>query len=71
MKMKTNYKVTGMSCKHCVARVTEGLEKLPGIEKVKVNLKKEQASVKFDDSQVTDAAIIATIQEIGYEAEVM
>ncbi|MDR1013907.1 MAG: heavy-metal-associated domain-containing protein [Coriobacteriales bacterium] len=46
MSEKTLLKVEGMSCEHCVAAVTEALEALPGVEKVKVSLGKGEAKVR-------------------------
>lgn len=69
--MKKEFKVSGMTCKHCVARVEKGISELSGVEKVKVNLKKERATVKFDQSQVTENQIIDSIVTTGYEAEVI
>ena len=38
------YAVTGMTCGHCVASVTEELEALPGVESVDVRLQPGGAS---------------------------
>jgi copper chaperone CopZ len=34
----TTYSVTGMTCEHCVASVTEELMELPGVSQVGVDL---------------------------------
>ncbi|MGY3748956.1 copper chaperone CopZ [Vagococcus acidifermentans] len=68
--MKQVFKIDGMSCKHCVARVEEGLNSLAGIDKVKINLKKGEGKVTFNEAEVTADDIIAKIKETGYEAEV-
>lgn len=44
-KIKLN--VSGMNCNHCVNRVETALNELEGVEKVKVNLKKGTAQVKY------------------------
>ena len=36
--MITNYNVTGMTCGHCVAAVTEEVSAIPGVSEVKVEL---------------------------------
>jgi len=36
--MEIRYKVTGMTCQHCVAHVTEEVTAIPGVEAVDVNL---------------------------------
>ncbi|MHC5248163.1 copper chaperone CopZ [Enterococcus sp. HY326] len=69
--MKKEFAIKGMTCKHCVARVEEGINSLPGIEKVKINLKKENGVVKFDESQVSPQAIADKVTEVGYATEVL
>ncbi|MGY3779594.1 heavy-metal-associated domain-containing protein [Isobaculum melis] len=66
---KTMVKVTGMSCEHCVKRVTDALEGTAGVAKAKVNLKKEQAKIKFEPAEVTVEQLVAVIKETGYEAQ--
>lgn len=39
--MKRILTIEGMSCKHCVDRVTNGLKDIEGVKSVKVGLKKE------------------------------
>ena len=36
--MQTRYRVTGMTCDHCVAHVTEEVSALPGVTHVTVSL---------------------------------
>lgn len=69
--MKQNFSIKGMSCEHCVARVEKGIKELPGIQKVKIQLKKNAGTVKFDESQISGAQIAEKINEVGYEAEVL
>ena len=42
--MKTKIKVTGMSCEHCVKRVTKAIESIAGIKDVQVDLKSGEAT---------------------------
>ncbi|KAF1297588.1 copper-binding protein [Enterococcus sp. JM4C] len=69
--MKQNFSINGMSCNHCVAKVEESINQLPGIQKVKINLKKETGTVKFDETQVNAQQIAAKVTETGYATEVM
>lgn len=39
--MKQQFSIEGMSCNHCAARVEETVSALYGVQKVKVNLKKQ------------------------------
>lgn len=63
--MKT-IKVKGMSCQHCVMSVTKALSAIDGLENVKVDLLKGEAS--FDEVKPVDSEIIRkAIDKIGFE----
>ncbi|WP_106848396.1 heavy-metal-associated domain-containing protein [Blastococcus sp. Marseille-P5729] len=60
-----NFTVTGMTCGHCVASVTEEVSEVDGVQKVDVQLDGGTLTVEGDaDSQ----AIIDAVSEAGYEA---
>lgn len=61
--------VYDMSCGHCVRRVTQALEKLPGVENVRVSLADRQAVLELDRSQTEIDDIKQTIIEAGYLIE--
>nr|1CPZ_A Chain A, Copper chaperone [Enterococcus hirae] len=65
------FSVKGMSCNHCVARIEEAVGRISGVKKVKVQLKKEKAVVKFDEANVQATEICQAINELGYQAEVI
>lgn len=69
--MKKELLITGMSCQHCVASIEKTVGELAGVTKIKVNLKKEKAKIKFDDSQQDLTAIISAIENLGFHAEVI
>ena len=69
--MKQEFSVKGMSCNHCVARSEEAVGRISGVKKVKVQLKKEKAVVKFDEANVQATEICQAINELGYQAEVI
>ncbi|QBX55483.1 copper chaperone [Nocardioides seonyuensis] len=57
--------VTGMTCGHCVASVTEEISELDGVENVDVTL--ETGQVVVTSSQPLDpAAVKAAVEEAGY-----
>lgn len=62
-------KVLGMTCEHCVRRVSKALESLPGIEGVEVSLAEEKASFTWDPSLSDRNAIHHAIEEAGYEVD--
>lgn len=60
------FKVTGMSCDHCVHAVTEALESVPGVRQAIVDLARGSARVDHDGADVE--AMVAAVEEEGYEA---
>ncbi|MET2042437.1 copper chaperone CopZ [Enterococcus faecium] len=69
--MKQQFSIEGMSCNHCAARVEETVSALDGVQKVKVNLKKANGTVKFDETKVQSKKICQAINGSGYKAEVI
>ena len=62
------FTVTGMTCGHCVASVTEEVTEVPGVAAVDVDLTSGALTVTPADpgSPVDDAAIRAAVEEAGY-----
>ncbi|PUA81274.1 heavy-metal-associated domain-containing protein [Nocardioides currus] len=61
----TTLTVTGMTCAHCVASVTEEIRELTSVESVAVDL--ATGSVTVTSSQPLDpAAVRAAVEEAGY-----
>lgn len=67
-KLKTIIKVEGMSCNHCVAKVTKALESLDDIRKVKVNLKNNSVII-LSDKELNIKAVESTINSLEYKYE--
>ena len=61
----TTYTVTGMTCGHCVASVTEEVSQVPGVTAVEVDLATGQVTVSAD-SPLDEAAVAAAVDEAGY-----
>ncbi len=59
------YTVTGMTCSHCVASVTEEVQEIPGVENVDVVLESGALTVTSSQS-LDDAAVRAAVEEAGY-----
>jgi copper chaperone len=60
------YRVTGMTCEHCVRAVTEEIGKLSGVTAVDVDLPSETVTVA-SDTPLDDTALRAAVDEAGYE----
>jgi copper chaperone CopZ len=65
----TTVHVTGMTCGHCVAAVTQELTALHGVQEVQVELVTDGASTVTvtSDAPLADDALRAAIDEAGYE----
>lgn len=60
------FTVTGMTCGHCVASVTEELTELPGVEQVEVTLETGQVTVTSAEP-LDRSAVQAAVEEAGYQ----
>ena len=61
-------KVEGMNCGHCVKSVTEALSGVAGVKKViEVSLERGEAVI---EGTADAAALIAAVEESGFEAKV-
>jgi copper chaperone len=58
------YTVTGMTCGHCVASVTEEVSGVAGVQSVDVVLDSGALTVTGDG--VSDQAVQAAVEEAGY-----
>ena len=63
------FKVTGMTCGHCVAGVSEKLGKLEGIADVAVDLVPDGVSTVtvYGTENISPDAVRAAVSEAGYE----
>lgn len=66
--MKQKYSVKGMTCSACENHVYNSVCKLPGVDKVEVNLLTNSMNVEFDENQISDTAIIKAVNDSGYQA---
>ena len=57
--------IMGMHCDACAEKVDKALSDLSAIDRAKVDLKKNQATIFYDD-EVDDLQVQQTIEELGY-----
>lgn len=67
MERKETFRITGMSCAACAARIEKGLNKVEGIKEANVNLAIEKATVEYDDAVVSGDQISDTVRKLGYD----
>ena len=65
----TAYAVSGMTCGHCTAAVTEELSKLPGVQNVSIDLNAGGTSAVqvTSESALDESAVREAVDEAGYE----
>ncbi len=61
---QTTYSVTGMTCGHCAAAVTEEVSAVPGVQEVEVSV--ENGTLLVRGEQVSDEQVRAAVDEAGY-----
>ena len=64
--MTQTYLVEGMSCRHCTIAVTDEVTKIAGVDTVDVDL--DTKLVQVSGSELDSAAVVAAIDEAGYDA---
>jgi copper ion binding protein len=64
--MTQTWTVTGMTCEHCVASVTEEVAELPGVRRVDVVLADGALTVEAEPPLSQDA-VRAAVEEAGYQ----
>lgn len=66
MSVQTVYTVTGMTCGHCVASVTEELSELNGVTGVDVDLPTGAVTVT-SAAELDRTQVEAAVREAGYQ----
>jgi len=61
----STFTVTGMTCAHCVASVTEEVSEVAGVTHVDVDLTTGKLTVS-SDAPLDDGAVRAAVEEAGY-----
>lgn len=65
---KEQFNVTGMTCAACSARVEKAVGRLPGVDKIAVNLLKNSMMVEYDETALDTQKIIGAVTDAGYGA---
>lgn len=63
----SEYQVTGMTCGHCEMSVREEVSEIPGVQDIQVSARTGRLVVT-STGPVDDAAVIAAVDEAGYQA---
>ena len=66
-QLELTYRVDGMSCEHCRTAVTAEVTQVDGVDAVDVDL--DAKLVRVHGAGLEQAAVVAAIDEAGYDAE--
>lgn len=69
MTETVRFPVHGMTCGACVSRITRSLRSLDGVTAVRVELRRETATVRREPARVSDATLAAAVSRAGYAAD--
>ncbi|MDQ6934086.1 MAG: heavy-metal-associated domain-containing protein [Actinomycetota bacterium] len=64
MSSTLTYTVSGMTCAHCAASVTEEVRAVPGVQSVDVELDSGRLTVTGD---VEESTVRTAVEEAGYQ----
>lgn len=59
-----------MSCDGCKKTIESGLAKEAGVKSVVADSKTKMVTVTYDESKVSDASLVKSIEKMGYKAKV-
>ena len=65
MSVTSEYLVSGITCGHCVASVTEEVRTIPGVTDVQVDLRSGDLVIT-SDTGISFEAVEAAVDEAGY-----
>lgn len=65
--MTRTINVEGMTCMHCAKAVTMALEKLDGVTKAEVDLKKKTATIETNDDKLTNEMLSIAVENAGFK----
>jgi copper chaperone len=68
MMEKTVIQVGGMSCQGCVRNIEGVLSALSGVTSAEVFLETNEARVSFDPQLIDRGALLAAIEDAGFDA---
>jgi len=65
--IESNIVVPTISCGHCKGAIEGAVGRLEGVTSVTVDIEQKSVAVRFDDALVDRQAIVAAIEDAGYE----
>ena len=66
--IKKIFKVADMSCTNCAMKLESLEDVLDGVKEINASYHKLEMVIEYDESKLTEAAIIAAVKNKGYHA---
>lgn len=63
------FKVSGITCAHCVLHIADTVKRLPGARKVSGNLADHTVKVRFEPDGASVEQIVQAIEGAGYTVD--
>ena len=67
---KQKFDVGGMSCAACASGIEKAVKRLDGVKEATVSLLEKSMTVIYDENLLSEQAIIATVEKLGYTAAI-
>ena len=67
--MNRRYKLTGVGCMKCVAKIEKNLSELNGVKNIKVNVDTKIMDISFNENEINFDEIKKKLIELGYGVE--
>ncbi len=68
--IKKTFKVADMSCTNCAMKLESLEDLLEGVKEINASYHKLEMVIEYDESKLTEQAIIAAVKKKGYTATV-
>ena len=68
--VKKVFEIADMHCTACAMRLEAIEDELEGVRSVRASYQKARMEVEFDETRVSEAAIIEAVKEKGYRVDV-
>jgi copper chaperone CopZ len=65
--MKKTYRITGIDCANCAAKIERGIQALPGVERASLNFIMEKLTLEAPDDQLP--AILEAAEKLARKIE--
>ena len=68
-EIRVQWRVDGMDCAACVAKVTKAVERLPGVSNIQVNLMAERLDLTLEPDRTSVVTVERRVASLGYAVQ--